>query len=188
MISVDTPIRTTHFYGRGTELEEMTTYLMPSSQEQRGIVLLGLGSFSKTQLAQHFQFLYIKHYTSQIWIHSTSFRGIDRKLPVSKIILNFNEYRQDRGTTHLALLPPSTLPFHHVKARLESEANQDWLLVIDDIEDLQENYHLSEFLPSCGHGTIICLTSRKNLRLPTSLHAKEIEVSGLDIDAAAEMF
>jgi hypothetical protein len=188
MISADTPTRTIHFCGRKAELEEMTRCLMPGLHERRAVVLSGLGSFGKTQLARQFQFLHAKHYTSQIWIRSTSFSGLDRNFPVSKIVLNIDEYKQDRGSSRLALMPPSTLPFHHIKARLESGANKDWLLVIDDIQDLQEHYRLSEFLPACEHGTIIYLTSRKNLRLPTSLYAKEIEVGALDLDAAAETF
>jgi len=188
MKSADTPSRTDHFYGRKTELETMTDCLMPGSHQRRAVVLSGLGSFGKTQLARQFQHLHANHYSSQIWIRSTSFAGLDKNFPASKIVLHIDEYRPNRDRPRPELMPPSTLPFHHIKARLESEANKGWLLVIDDIQDLQDRYRISELLPICDHGTIICLTSRKNLRLPALLNAKELDVGALDNDAAVEMF
>jgi len=184
MLSADAPTQTTHFYGRDEELAEMTRCLTPGSLEGKRIVLSGLGSLGKTQLARRFQFLHSNHYTSQIWIRINTFKGLDKSFPVSKIVLTINEYEQERGHPQ----PPSELPFYHVKAILESETNRNWLLIIDDVQDLQGNYRISDFLPNCEHGTIICLTSRKNLGLPTLLRCEEIEVSGLDIDAAANLF
>ncbi len=98
------PVPTTHFHGREAELEEMTRYLKPGSHDRRAVVLSGLGSFGKTQLARQFQFLNSKHYTSQIWIRIDALRNLDRSLPVSNITLNIDEYKHDRGSSRLVLI------------------------------------------------------------------------------------
>ncbi|KAE8441100.1 hypothetical protein EG329_005867 [Mollisiaceae sp. DMI_Dod_QoI] len=188
MISADMPVPTTHFHGREAELEEMTRCLRPGFHDRRAVVLSGLGSFGKTQLARQFQLLNSRHYTSQIWIRIDALRKLDESPPAYKIILNIDEYKRDNGSSRLVLMPPSNFPFHHIKARLESPENQGWLLVVDDIEHLSENYNISDFLPTCEHGTIIGLTSRKNLRLSTLLNAKDIVIGGLGIEAATDMF
>ncbi len=101
--------------------------------------------------------------------------------------MDIDEYKKDPRGSRPVPIAPSNLPFHHVKARLESEENQDWLLVIDDTQDLPEHFRVSDFLPTSNHGTIIWLRSRKDLRLALLLHAGKIEVNGLKPDAAAGM-
>ena len=46
-----------------------------------------------------------------------------------------------------------------VKQWLASEGNTRWLLVLDNLDDL-ESFDINNYIPSCRHGTII-ITSRR---------------------------
>lgn len=57
MMSPDAPLSTPKFYGRKAELEKMVTHLS-GPPGRKAVVLWGLGSFGKSQLALQFQNLH----------------------------------------------------------------------------------------------------------------------------------
>jgi GTPase SAR1 family protein len=67
MVSPDAPLRTPNFYGRQDQLKQMFKYLSRSGS-RKIVVLWGLGSFGKTQLALQFQSLHYDRNVSRIWI------------------------------------------------------------------------------------------------------------------------
>ena len=167
----------------------MTKCLISEGHGRTAVVLWGLGSFGKTQLARQFQLLHSDTYTSQIWIRPGSLRGLNENTSLSEIVLNIDEYRPaSPNDGSLLLQPPSRIPFHHVKARLELETNRNWLLIVDDVQDLPEQYHINEILPNCSHGTVILTTSRNNGRLLAAVQAKSIEVGKIETDVGAQIF
>jgi hypothetical protein len=66
IISANTPFKVPKFYGQEAELDQMINYLKPGIPRRTLMILWGLGSFEKTQLAQQYQSLHNTYYTSQI--------------------------------------------------------------------------------------------------------------------------
>lgn len=69
MVSPDAPIRTPKFYGREAELKKMLTHLS-GPPGRKTIVLWGLGSFGKSQIALKFQSLHHNKKASQFGLTS----------------------------------------------------------------------------------------------------------------------
>ena len=181
-MSAYTPLRNPNFYGREDELGQMARHLKPGRPGRTIVVLWGLGSFGKTQLARQFQHLHSKHYKSQVWLRPSLFKPMEQGTPLTDVVLHLNEYRSR------VILLPSKTPFHHLKARLELETNTEWLLVIDGVEDFPTRCQISTFLPQCKHGTIILTMARKEGRLLSVLDAQDIYVGKIDATVGTNMF
>ena len=66
------PISSPDFFGRNSELGVIRDHLDPTSPEQKGIVLCGLGGFGKTRLALQYIELYRKEFTTLLWIDAST--------------------------------------------------------------------------------------------------------------------
>ncbi len=186
MMSPDTPPKTRKFYGREAELEKMLTHLS-GSLGRKTVVLWGLGSFGKSQLALQFQSMHHDKKASQIWINV---KALDTFTAFREIIIDVLEYELALAIpstdTSSPVLQPSRLPLYQVKARLEEESDCNWLMVIDGLEDLPARYRIEQLLPYCNHGTIIFTTTRRDIA--SILNAPMIEVGEIDEAAGVELF
>lgn len=186
MVSPDAPMRTPKFYGREAELKEMLTHLS-GPPGRKIIVLWGLGSFGKSQLALKFQSLHQDKKTSQIWI---SVKALETFTAFRDITIDILEYEHAPARTSVdssrSFTKPSRLPFYEVKARLEEEADPNWLMIVDGLEDLPARYRIGQLLPQCNHGTIILTTTRSDLA--SIVKAPGIEVCGIDETAGIQLF
>lgn len=185
-MSPDTPQKTRKFYGREAELKKMLTHLS-GSPGRNTVVLWGLGSFGKSQLALQFQSMHHDKKASQIWINV---KDLDTFTAFREIIIDVLEYEPALAipstNTSWSVTQPSRLPLYLVKARLEEESDCNWLMVIDGLEDLPARYRIEQLLPHCNHGTIIFTTTRRDIA--SILNAPMIEVGEIDEAAGVELF
>src|SRR5438876_746441 len=68
----ETPIATTNFKGRDSELQQMDDYLNIHHSGQRVVVLWGLPGFGKTQLALRYRDQNEKKYKCTMWADASS--------------------------------------------------------------------------------------------------------------------
>jgi hypothetical protein len=186
MVSPDAPLRTPNFYGRQTELDQLLKHFSGSAG-RRLAVLWGLGSFGKTQLALQFQSLHYNRNVSRIWIDA---KVLDSFTTFKDVTLDVLEYERAPALTSVkttwALGSHSKLPLYQVKAQLEEESNNDWLMKVDGVEDLPTRYRLEQLLPQCDHGKIILTTTRSDLASIFGAYA--VEVGEIDEASGVEMF
>lgn len=160
-MSPDAPPSTRKFYGREAELKKMLTHLS-GPPGRNAVVLWGLGSFGKSQLALQFQSLYYNKKASQIWINVKAPENFTAFREITIDVLEY-EYALAIPSTDISwsFTQPPRLPLYQVKARLEEELDCNWLVVIDGPEDLPAGYRMEQLLPRCNHGTIIFTTTRE---------------------------
>ena len=186
IVSPDAPLRTPSFFGRQLQLEQMQKHLS-GSPGRKLVVLWGLGSFGKTQLALQFQSLHYNRNVSRIWIDVKALGGF---ATFKDITLDILEYERAPTVTSVeatwALMPPSKLPLYRIKARLEEESNNDWLMIVDGIEYLPTRYRLEQLLPQCSHGKIILTTTRSDITSMPGVYG--INVGEIDEASGVEMF
>lgn len=185
-MSPDAPMSTPKFYGREAELKRMLTHLS-GPPGRKTVVLWGLGSFGKSQLALKFQSLHHNKKASQIWINV---KALETFTAYKDITIDVLEYEHDPAMpsvdTSWPFTQPSRLPLYQVKARLEEESDLNWLMVIDGLEDLPARYRIEQLLPRCDHGTIILTSTRSDLA--SIVKAPGIEVCELNEAAGVELF
>ncbi|OTA67172.1 hypothetical protein K449DRAFT_211084 [Hypoxylon sp. EC38] len=176
------PISTPRFYGRDTELEELSSTLDPTKFGRKGIVLFGIGGSGKTQLALQYIKKWKQLYQAVIWINSFT---------SEQIIESFTE------AFHLVskLWPVKDLPnpyvgenkLNFVLARLRSTLYRNWLLVIDSADDL-DSYNLVQLLPDTHHGSIIVTSARRDASDILDAHGfSGIEIDKLDDHSGREL-
>lgn len=186
MVSPDAPIRTPKFYGREAELKKMLTHLS-GPPGRKTIVLWGLGSFGKSQVALKFQSLHHNKKASQIWINV---KVLETFAAFEDITIDVLEYEHTTATastdTSCSFIQPSRFPVYQFKARLEEESDRNWLMVIDGLEDFPATYRIEQLLPQCNHGTIILTITRSDLA--SILKAPGIEVCEIDEASGVELF
>lgn len=186
MKSPDFPPKTRKFYGREAELKKMLTHLS-GRPGRNAVVLWGLGSFGKSQLALQFQSMHHNEKASQIWINV---KALDTFTVFKEIIIDVLEYKQAFAIpitdTVGSVIQASRLPLYQVKARLEEESDCNWLMVVDGLEDLPARYRIEQLLPDCNHGSIIFTTTRKDIA--SILRVPMIEVGEIDESAGVGLF
>lgn len=164
VVTSETPLCTPHFHGRRSELDQFKKRFHTDAQDRRELVLYGLSGSGKTQLALRFLQESRYCYTSRLWIDATS---------LDSVIESFEEI--------LSQLGPSTVSKYHllcdtthsrlarfkavlVLARtwLEGEDNTQWIMIIDNVENLDGEYHLQQLFPNCSHGCILVISTRSD--------------------------
>lgn len=144
-----------HFVGRVAELDQMAHCLQPGEAaiEQRRVVLGGLGGIGKTQLAIAYARRYRSHYASVFWLNATSLSSLNANVrSMAQRFLSAAELQHldDDGTLHVVL------------QWLSDVRNTQWLLILDNYDDL-DRYSIEQYLPSTAHGSIIITTRLPDL-------------------------
>jgi hypothetical protein len=179
------PLKTPKFFGRRSELEKMHQYLGEDSDGPKIVVLYGLGGFGKTQLALQYWTEATEEYTSKIWIDATSletalesFKDISTKL--GRQLPHATAMRSPAS-----VLSATKVIFADVKKLLSSLSNCRWLMVIDNVEDLDGEFHIRDLIPDCANGHIIVISTQSET--VDVLDAKSIEIAKIDDEAGVEI-
>ncbi|KAF8467212.1 hypothetical protein BDZ91DRAFT_762700 [Kalaharituber pfeilii] len=143
------------------------------------IVLHGMGGMGKTQIALEYVYRHHKDYSSVFWINAsseqttkTSFIQImEQLIEYHATLLDEPDYKHIGSLLGMAGKLDSVGLFstekpeeeqHVIKAVkkwLTAKQNDKWLLVFDNLDDL-ESFDINDYIPSCDFGTVI-ITSRR---------------------------
>lgn len=161
------------------------------------IVLHALGGMGKTQTALEYAHKYHNEYSSVFWVDGTSedtatlgFRSIaerlvnhraeieaatelqpnypriGRLLGMGSSVGEYGELSAEKGSTELIL--------GAVKRWFIQEQNRQWLLVLDNVDDL-DSFDIRSLIPTTSQGTIIITSRRKECaRLGTGFEIEEM--------------
>ena len=176
---------TPHFVGRELELEKINQYLQEEGQSRKTIVLYGLSGFGKTQLALKYWADSSSLYTSRIWIDATSLETAYESF--SEVLSKIGQPLPGNlaSGSPASLSSSSKLVFSAVKRWLSDPRNVGWLMVIDNVEDLDGQLHIQDLIPEGENGRILVTTTQHEAL--SIIDGESIEVGKIDDDAGAEI-
>lgn len=166
-----------HFTGRDDLIDMIDSEIR--SRVSKIIVLYGMGGIGKTQIALEYVHTHYAEYNSVFWVDGTSketatlgFRSIAQRL-VSHHATNATyqkpDYAQIGRLLGIGLEEDGQLSvkgdtteriLEAVKRWYCAKENQNWLLVLDNVDDL-ESFDIGAFIPTASHGTILMTSRRK---------------------------
>ncbi|EKJ67737.1 hypothetical protein FPSE_12108 [Fusarium pseudograminearum CS3096] len=187
------------FIGRSGTLEVLKSQLGHTgtgteSQAHRRAALHGLGGVGKTQIALAYS-RWLQDFsknTSVFWVHASSAERFSEAY--TKIARACKIPGHD---------DPSFDALSVVKDWLESDESGQWMMVVDNADDMQlffpqpadspqsesdeENDSLAEFIPECVHGTVLITT--RNMQVGSRLlkGKRPIEVGKMDEYEATQL-
>ena len=200
--------RNNNFTGRERELAEIHKTLhcaKSANSQQRVMVLHGLGGIGKTQLAIQYAYIHRKDYTS-VWLVNASttqtlsqgFLEIARQLLSHHTKKTAASLKPDNAQIAGALgLPPDVIDQNgkltasrdvtdiaitSIIDWFAAEENNQWLLIIDNYDDLR-NVDIFDFLhPSSSGSILITSRSRDACRIGKTLEVQAVtEYEALEI-------
>jgi len=177
--------RNANFVGREDLLEQLKENIEAGSagadMHMAEVVLHGTGGMGKTQLALQYVYRHNAGYSSVFWVNAATEQSL--KLGFTNIMQQLIQYHAHLSLsgkpdyTEIGRLLGMTGKLdaegkftvqqpaeeQHIVGALKqwfaAKGNIKWLLVIDNLDDL-ESFDLSDYIPHCSHGTVI-ITSRR---------------------------
>lgn len=156
----------TFFIGRGAEIDQMKEVLKPgdTSQEQRRLVLGGMGGIGKTQLAISYVKQHHHDYESVFWLNATSEATLkDSFRVVAEVVFNVQDPVVLEGEQILI----------HIRGWLSDRKNTRWLLIFDNYDN-PEQFKIEMYYPPASHGAVIVTT-----RLPHLFSGRTVQIQPL---------
>ncbi|KAK4678495.1 hypothetical protein QC764_308170 [Podospora pseudoanserina] len=175
--------RNNNFVGRSDILAKLHQ-LWCNSTSQTPVALCGLGGIGKTQIAIEFTYRIQRTYPniSVFWVHAS----------------NHERFRE----AYTAIAQKYRIPGHEdpkaevlplVKSWLESQVCGQWIMAIDNADDLElffnRNGGLGRYLPECAHGTILITTRNLQVasRLTKGMASSVIRIGKMDEVETAQL-
>ena len=197
-----------NFTGRNRELAGIHEALYSPDLpllDQRIAVLHGLGGIGKTQLAIQYAYIHQKDYTSVWWVNGSTTQTLSQGfLGIAQQLLSYHAkktatgLKPDNDQIAAALgLPPGVVDQNGklttsrditeiivpaITAWFAADDNSQWLLIIDNYDDLR-NVNIYDFLPPNSLGSVL-ITSRSR---DTCCVGEAIEVQEVTEDEALEI-
>ncbi|KAK4068242.1 uncharacterized protein Triagg1_7485 [Trichoderma aggressivum f. europaeum] len=187
------------FVGRSEILKTLKDQLghtqQTGSTSQARASLYGLGEAGKTQIALEYAFQLQKTHpiVSVFWIHASS---------AARFRQAFGSIAQECGIPGYAESKVDVLLL--VKNWLEEENHGEWLMIIDNADDMQlffgqppgtatspskveDEKNLGRYLPECAHGTILITTRNKQVGVRMTKGRQPIEVLRMNEEESAQL-
>jgi hypothetical protein len=141
---------------------------------QKVAVLTGISGLGKTQIALQFWSTHGTSYQSRVWIDASS---------LATVLSSFREIALAIGKNGALAYNDigSRQPIMIVKSWLALADNTKWLLVIDNVEDLDCDYNLQDLIPKCDHGAILVTTTQSETA--SVLEAPCVDIGTIEKDA-----
>ncbi|KAF8473532.1 P-loop containing nucleoside triphosphate hydrolase protein [Kalaharituber pfeilii] len=198
--------RNSDFVGREVLLEQIEQEI----EQEKGaaaknitqLVLYGMGGIGKTQLALEYVYRHSGDYSSVFWVNAASEQTTKISFThiMQQLIKHHTRISDEPDYARIGRLlgmagkldqagmftvqQPSEEQHvvDSVKEWLAEKDNTKWLLVFDNVDDL-ESFDINDYIPSTPHGTVI-ITSRR----PESTQGRKgIEVQQMDSSEAEEL-
>lgn len=134
------------------------------SQEQRRLILSGMGGIGKTQLAISYAKHHCHDYESVFWLNATSEATLkDSFRTAAEVVFDIQD--------------PTVLESEQILTRvrgwLSDKKNTRWLLIFDNYDN-HEHFKIATYYPPASHGAIIITT-----RLPHLVAGKTVRIQPL---------
>ncbi|KAK4644806.1 hypothetical protein QC761_308170 [Podospora bellae-mahoneyi] len=175
--------RNNNFVGRSDILATLHQ-LSCNSTSQTRVALCGLGGIGKTQIAIEFTYRIQRTYPniSVFWVHASNHERFREAYTAIA-----QKYRiPGHGDPKAKVLPL-------VKSWLESQECGQWIMAIDNADDLElffnRNDGLGRYLPECAHGTILITTRNLQVasRLTKGMASSVIRIGKMDEVETAQL-
>ncbi|KKP01442.1 hypothetical protein THAR02_06438 [Trichoderma harzianum] len=163
------------------------------SQPRRRVSLYGLGGVGKTQIALAYAYWIHDIYpdTSAFWVHASN---ADRfRAAYASIAEKCEVPGRENPKADILFL---------VKRWLEEQKNMQWLMIIDNVDDIelffpsqrsddreahQQGNQLARYIPDCNHGSILITTRNKQVGAKFDQGSPLIEVTKMTDDEAHQL-
>ncbi|KAJ0334291.1 hypothetical protein COL5a_000339 [Colletotrichum fioriniae] len=169
-VSFEVPVSSNpHFTGREKIIAEMETFFSEDDRyatQQKRLVLTGLGGVGKTQIATAFAYdaYNAGRYATVLWVFAVDEQEVIKSFTqLAKTLGLFpklSKSLEDRGQQNM---PPMALALLQWLSREEEQRSSRWLLVFDNVDDL-DNLDVSRFFPRVPWGHILITSRRKEAR------------------------
>lgn len=174
--------RNSNFLGRDEQLDQIHQALRGSPRNSFiKEVLHGTGGMGKTQIALEYAYRYQAEYSSIFWVNGTSIQTTTRDFyNIAQRIVDHHVFMQKKpipdypqishelGMTGLvdasgkvsAESDAESKVVGAIKHWLSNEQNNNWLLVFDNVDDI-EGFDISNFFPHSSKRGCTIITSRR---------------------------
>ncbi|KAF5621060.1 eukaryotic translation initiation factor 3 [Fusarium tjaetaba] len=180
-------IRNRNFVGREDALRQVESLLIQSSNrgQMKLLVLYGTGGMGKTQIALEYAHRTRRKYSSIFWIDGarndtaaesvlSSLRSIKRHYIARGLQENPRFHLVEQALTDMTANDQSSLQ-QTFRNWLSYDENCSWLVVIDNVDDLEE-FDFKSWLPSTPCGSLIVTSRRSDLAISwNSLEINELD-------------
>jgi hypothetical protein len=163
--------KTPKFFGREQELRWIHGHLEGHKFCRKVLAICGLSGLGKTQLVLHYWNKQMREFSSMLWIDATSYQTALDSFEHVAIELG--------GASALKS------PLQYVKRWLSSPSNQNWLMIIENVIDLDGDFRVQELIPSCEHGAVIVTSTQSGTG--KAINAETLELSEIDSKAGAQI-
>jgi MinD-like ATPase involved in chromosome partitioning or flagellar assembly len=189
-----------HSYLKGNPSSEHGSGDKAQGLVQKVVVLHGLGGIGKTSIALEYAFRYAKSYTTVLWADVTSgmslaqtARGIAEHI-IATYAKRGSSYEQIAATLGLSSVldargklssdeSAALRVTEAVKEWLAASQNEEWLLVLDNYDDV-DAVDIHHLLPTCDAGSVIITSRKSNLQAV----GKTVAVDEIDEDSGMALF
>ena len=182
----DLPPQNLQFTGRTKELQLLSDIVRGAGKDQRKIAVLhGLGGIGKTDIVLQYAWQNVTAYTSVLWIDSATKEVLKRSLIIAaqNLIqhlaarcvpgqLDYTAIARDLGIAGLInasgqlVYSPESDGQEKVECALckwlSMEGNDQWLLIFDNVDDMEVVDRAKHF-PRSSSGTIIITSRRRGI-------------------------
>ncbi|KAI1098910.1 hypothetical protein F4804DRAFT_102373 [Jackrogersella minutella] len=165
-------LRNEKFVGRFELIDTIRNRLgdRAGDNERKLLVLYGPGGVGKTQIALEYTYRWSNDYTTIIWLDATSESSLIGS--VGKTLNNIKYHYEYIGIPKnnyfykaiAASVENGTAPIETLHRWLSDKRNRNWLIIIDNLDDL-ESFDFKKFLPPASWGTIIITSRRADLQI-----------------------
>ncbi|KAL8928060.1 MAG: hypothetical protein Q9172_001115 [Xanthocarpia lactea] len=163
------------FTGRGEQMSTLSSKLDQPGKHVR-VAIVGLGGIGKTRLARQYIEAQNRSNTSVFWIHAGTaerMKGGSRDIAKKVGIPGCDD--------------PNVDILGKVKEWLESEASGRWLLIYDNVDDIDLMYgegrgRLAAYFPRSNRGSIIMTTRNRQIGIKFATAKYVVSLSALDLN------
>jgi hypothetical protein len=180
------PLQNLQFTGRTKELQLLSDIVKGAGKNQRKVAVLhGLGGIGKTDIVLQYAWQNVAAYTSVLWIHSATKEVLKRSLVIATQNLiqhlaahcapgqpDYTVIARDLGIAGLInsfgqlVYNPKSDGQEKVEGALckwlSMEGNDQWLLIFDNVDDMEVIDRAKHF-PRSSSGTIIITSRRRGI-------------------------
>ena len=169
-----------YFVDRPQEMAKLEQILaLDYSHRRKTCVLVGLGGIGKTQLSLEFARRHSEKFSAVLWLCASSRHDLVRGFADAASAIS-STLARSTGVPHIKhAYETLELEFQSVIDWLSIPENDSWLLVYDNLEDIDL---IRNFLPRADHGSILITTRCLDIRLGT-----QIVLGGLDDNQAVAL-